>query len=374
MSFDGVVLTVMAVLVGLFAGLARRGQLANLFARPVRAKALLVIGVAVPALADRFTREVAVPLVVIGLAALFAFAIVNVSMIGMSVMAIGILANLMATFLNGGLPVSRHALVAAGLTSRDEVDRVELSGARRLEAPTHRLRFLGDIIPFDETGQVLSFGDLVILIGLADITANLTLRKRKGTAAGTDDIREADESSGEPATSAPTTRRGPRPSPRMAAAPPPLDLDLDLAAPVVGDPAPPPPIVAPSPDVDWFTPSMSTSLIDPIPPVEPPAWLDAPAVVDEEPAAVPPDEPPAWLDAPAVVDDARPVPMVDLRDDAPPAQVVAPADADADTDALLRSLFADLTPRRRARRGRGPRNIPDFEPIHLDDELSLARR
>ena len=348
MSFDGVVLTVMAVLVGLFAGLARRGELANLFARPVRAKALLVIGVAVPALADRFTREVAVPLVVVGLAALFAFAIVNVSMIGMSVMAIGILANLMATFLNGGLPVSRHALVAAGLASRDEIDRVELSGARRLEAPTHRLRFLGDIIPFDETGQVLSFGDLVILIGLADITANLTLRKRKGAAEGADDLREADESSGEPATDAPTTRRGPRPSPRIAAAPPPIDLDL--ATPVVGDRASPPPIVAPSPDVDWFAPTMSTLLIDPTPPDWPPAWLDAPAVVDEAPA----------------------VPLVDLRDDGPPAQVVTPAAADA--DALLRSLFADLTPRRRARRGRGPRNIPDFEPIHLDDELSLVRR
>ena len=116
---------------------------------------------------------------------------------------------------------------------------------------------------------------------------------------------------------------------------------------------------------------MSTLLIDPTPPDWPPAWLDAPAVVDEEPA-VPPDEPPAWLDAPAVVDEAPAVPLVDLRDDGPPAQVVTPAAADADE--LLRSLFADLTPRRRARRGRGPRNIPDFEPIHLDDELSLVRR
>ncbi len=355
MSFDGVVLTVMAVLVGLFAGLARRGELANLFARPVRAKALLVIGLAVPALADRFTREVAVPLVVIGLAALFAFAIVNVSMIGMSVMAIGILANLMATFLNGGLPVSRHALVAAGLASRDQVDRVELSGARRLEAPTHRLRFLGDIIPFDETGQVLSFGDLVILIGLADITANLTLRKRKGTAVETDDIRDVDESSGEPSTDVPTTRRGPRPSPRMTAAPP--SRDLELATPVVPDTASQPPIVAPSPDVDWFAPKMATWRLDPIPPDDPPLGplgLDPPTVVAEEPA-VPPDEPP-----------------IDLRDYTPAAQVVTPTAAD--TDALLRSLFADLTPRRRARRGRGPRNIPDFEPIHLDDELSLVRR
>jgi len=96
MSFDGLVLTVLAVLAGMFVGLARGGRFRNIVGIPVRAKGLLLIGIVVPALADEFTREVAVPLVVGGLGALLAFAIINVRIVGMSVMAVGILANLLA--------------------------------------------------------------------------------------------------------------------------------------------------------------------------------------------------------------------------------------------------------------------------------------
>src|SRR5690606_37241575 len=118
--------------------------------------------------------------------ALFAFALRNVRTAGMSVLAIGVLANLVPTFVNNGLPVRPEALVVAGIVEPDELDRVEQRGARRLEEPTQQLRFLGDVIPLPETSQVLSFGDLIVLVGLADVTANLTrMRRRRAATAAT---------------------------------------------------------------------------------------------------------------------------------------------------------------------------------------------
>jgi hypothetical protein len=275
MSFDGLALTLLAVLAGIFMGLARGGRFRNVVGITVRAKGLLVIGIVVPALADQFTREVAVPLVVGGLAALLAFAIVNVRIVGMSVMAVGIVANLLPTFLNGGLPVSRDALVEAGLATRADVDRVELRGARRLEEPTQRLRFLGDIIPLEATNQVLAFGDLVILVGLADITANLTLRKRRrsGTEAS-DDAAERDIAVIDLVRlHAPHGTHNPRPHPMVTP-------DLDEAH-VAEQPAAPDELVAGSPDVDWWPVAVHTaSAEDDAPYVLEPV---APELVESEP-------------------------------------------------------------------------------------------
>ncbi|CAB4725813.1 MAG: hypothetical protein F2754_07665 [Actinobacteria bacterium] len=357
MYFDGLVLTVLAVLAGIFVGLARGGRFRNTVGIPVRVTGLLVIGVVVPSLADQFTREVAIPLVLGGLAALLAFAIVNVRIVGMSVMAIGILANLLATFLNGGLPVNREALVDAGLASRAEVDRVELRGARRLEEPTHRVRFLGDIIPLEETGQVLAFGDLIILVGLADIAANLTLHKRKRAHSAIGD--DATEVAGAPPPDdavavidlvrvhAPGGPNQPRPRP-------PGLLQIEpVIVPDLEQPAQYPGLAITSPDIDW----------------RPAAHADRP-VVDpslvlafvEEPVDVEPIE--AELAESAAVIDLReePVPIAFTPRGAPPAAAAAVAVAD---DEMFRLLFADL-PKSRGHRRRSARTIPDFEPVHVN--------
>jgi hypothetical protein len=474
MSFDGLVLTVLAVLAGVFVGLARGGRFGNVVGLRVRAKGLLLIGVVVPAFADQFTREVAVPLVVGGLGALLAFAIVNVRIVGMSVMAVGILANLLPTFLNGGLPVSRDALVEAGLATRSEVDRVELRGARRLEEPTHRLRSLGDIIPLDETGQVLAFGDLVILVGLADIATNLTLRKRKRSRAiDLDDASVTDELVDVPVAvidlvrlSQPRGGHQPRPRPLGPAEP-----EL-VAARIAGSELPSELVEhdwssGSSPDVDWWPAVRVQPLLEvaPVLDVEPlevaalvPELVEEPfqqpvAGLDDEvvdqPAAelhdeavddvaepVDADEPtaeidlrdapwsteprwaqdhepnrdsmsdaePRWAADPEVELDAEPrwaeepeletavapepatIDVVDLRDPiqpgsplATPAQVAVPAPAhvtdvaDVADDEVFRLLFADLSKGRRHRR-RGERTIPDFEPVHVDDPITLWGR
>lgn len=411
MSIDGVVLTVLAVLVGLVVGFLRRGRLARVGHAPVRAKTLLLLGVVIPALADRFTREVAVPLVVFALAALFVFALANVRLVGMSVMAVGILANLLATFLNHGMPVRQDALVAAGLATSEEVARVELDGARRLEEPTHRLRILGDIIPLEETGQVLSFGDLVILVGLADITANLTLRRRRRAAEEPDEDELPAEALDEiqrllharrPAAG---SARNPRPAPRHGAV---AVLDDGLGAVVLDAPTF-------APDLDWFAPypprgtfwldaldeSAVEVALDPAPPpalAAPPAPEEPPAPVLEEPPAVLVEEPvvveeppapvreeipveipvleerPVLEETPAVVDLCGSAPVLELPEPVEPEPDPAPVATPTapDDDDVLAGLFRDLGKKRTRRRG--TRNIPDFEPVHVDDGFTPSRR
>ncbi|HEV8296299.1 MAG TPA: DUF5317 family protein [Acidimicrobiales bacterium] len=177
MVLDALVLSFLAILGGLFVGLMRHGRLRNLTLLRVRWWPALALGVAVPALVDRFDPPAAVPLVVIGLVALLAFAVGNVHIVGMSVVAIGVLANLAPVVANNGMPVRAEALVDAGLAARDELDRVHIHGAQRLERAGDHITWLGDVLPVRETRQVLSFGDLLILAGVADVAANLTLRR-----------------------------------------------------------------------------------------------------------------------------------------------------------------------------------------------------
>jgi hypothetical protein len=176
---DGVVLSILAVLAGLFVGLVRHGRLRNVARVRVRWPWLLGAGIAVPAVVDRFDLPGGVPLVVAALGTLLLFTLRNLPVVGMGVVAVGVSCNLLAVVSNGGMPVRADALVQAGLARRDEIARVEIRGAQRLERPGDRLTLLGDRVPVAETGQVLSFGDLVILVGLADVAANLTRRRRR---------------------------------------------------------------------------------------------------------------------------------------------------------------------------------------------------
>jgi hypothetical protein len=179
---DALILSLLAILVGLFIGLLRHGRLRNLSLVRVRWWPALALGVVVPAAVDRLDPPAAVPLVAFGLVALLVFALRNTHLVGMSIVAVGVLANLVPLLVNDGMPVRADALVSAGLAARDEIDRVHIRGAQRLERPDDSLTFLGDLLPVPETRQVLSFGDLLILVGVADVAANLTLRRRRAAA------------------------------------------------------------------------------------------------------------------------------------------------------------------------------------------------
>jgi hypothetical protein len=85
---------------------------------------------------------------------------------------------LLATIANDGFPVDQGALVAARIETSRTVAQASLSGIRHLRTGDDPLWWLGDVIPVRELEHVMSFGDLVIIGGLACTLAHLTRRKK----------------------------------------------------------------------------------------------------------------------------------------------------------------------------------------------------
>lgn len=169
---------VVAILIGLVAGVLRRGRLASLARARLRRPLLLALAVLCAVGADVFDLPAPAVLAFVGLLAGIAFAASNLLIPGMVVVGLGVAANLVPVALNGTMPVRADALVEADIVARADLDRVDLRGAREIADSDTNLEILGDVIPVPLFGQVMSFGDLIILVGLADVIANLMRARR----------------------------------------------------------------------------------------------------------------------------------------------------------------------------------------------------
>ena len=167
-----------AILIGLVAGALRRGRLISLTKARLRLPGLLGVAVLCALGADVLDLPIPSVLAFVGLLAGIAFAGRNLLIPGMAVIGIGLAANLVPVALNGAMPVRADALVDAGIVAEADLDRVELRGARELADSDTMLEVLGDVIPLPLFDQVLSFGDLIVLVGLADVIANLMRARR----------------------------------------------------------------------------------------------------------------------------------------------------------------------------------------------------
>ncbi len=170
----------LAVTVGAAIGIYRGGRLQNLSGLTIERWQLLAVGVTVPL----FVAFTGIPggalLVVIALACLIAFSLLNFNITGMGVVAFGLFLNMIAIMVNGAMPVSPKAMVRADLApDLATAMRSTLTAPREVQTAGDHLVFLGDIIPIGLFDQVLSFGDLILLFGLADIVMNSMLRRHK---------------------------------------------------------------------------------------------------------------------------------------------------------------------------------------------------
>jgi hypothetical protein len=68
------------------------------------------------------------------------------------------------------MPVSRDALARMGWPSPPP----DLPGARHVEVGRDRLTVLGGVVPLPLRGRPVSFGELILLAGLADVAFNAT--------------------------------------------------------------------------------------------------------------------------------------------------------------------------------------------------------
>jgi hypothetical protein len=115
----------------------------------------------------------------IGLVALIATATANRHIAGIAVVGVGALLNLGALAFNGGVPVDREAAVAGHVATVDELDHLDPGPARHLARPGDAAPLLGDIVPIAPLHAAVSFGDLVVAVGLTDTVVLLARRRRR---------------------------------------------------------------------------------------------------------------------------------------------------------------------------------------------------
>ena len=187
MAPQSLIIASIAAVIGLIVGVRRGGRLSNLAHLDLRWWRLFFLAMGLVGLADvapDFSLDLglaeldAVGLVVAGLGLLVLLAARNAHLVGIPIVACGLALNMLATVANDGFPVDKGALVAARIETSRTVGQAELSGVRHLRTPDDRLWWLGDAIPVRELEHVMSFGDLVIIGGIAVTIAHLTRRKR----------------------------------------------------------------------------------------------------------------------------------------------------------------------------------------------------
>jgi len=177
-----VVLTLAAVAMGLAIGLALPAR-RNRFARPrVHKWGLLVSGISGQAIAARLYGDFAATLMLLSLVLLTCFAIANLHLTGMGVVAIGLCTNIVPILVNQGMPVRAKALVHAGVVEPGFENEAQLTGGRHVEGPGDKLVVLADIIPVPAAEQVVSFGDLIIFVATIDVLVHLVRRQRRAPA------------------------------------------------------------------------------------------------------------------------------------------------------------------------------------------------
>ncbi|MEE9414663.1 MAG: DUF5317 family protein [Acidimicrobiales bacterium] len=168
----------LAVVVGALIGLYRGGQLSNLGGLRIESWPLLGVGVAIPLLVSWTDPPLGGLFVFIALGCLIAFALMNFTLTGMGVVAFGLFLNLIPIMVNGSMPVSAEAMVRADMAdSIAAATQLDLAAPRHVEQAGDHLVFLGDTIPIGLFDQVLSFGDMILLVGLATVVANSTRRR-----------------------------------------------------------------------------------------------------------------------------------------------------------------------------------------------------
>jgi hypothetical protein len=183
--------TAVAVFVGMIAG-GLLPPAPHRFARPrVQWPALLVAGVLLLAIGTRVDGTGGLRMVLAGYGALIVGALANAQIVGIGVLLVGLSANALVIAINSGMPVRPDALVAAGVVDRGE--QITLSGHRHAEDGGSLLRILDDRIPLPAGGQVVSFGDLVLAVGLADATAHIPRRRRRDLLTGAADDAVAED-------------------------------------------------------------------------------------------------------------------------------------------------------------------------------------
>ncbi len=167
-----------AIFVALVIPLVTRGSYGRLFGVRWHFGTVLFAGLAIQIVLEYVTiprehwHDLGFGLLVASYVLILAFAARNLVLRGMGIVLIGIACNALVITLNQGMPVKFPAEWKSQTWTQATVKH-------HPQQPDDKLRFLSDIIvlksPFD---CVLSFGDLILLVGLCDVAYNASRKLR----------------------------------------------------------------------------------------------------------------------------------------------------------------------------------------------------
>lgn len=171
-------LTPLAILMGVLVGLARGGKLPSFARLGLRWAPVLALGLVAQTVADQRAMTGGTTLLVLGSFVLILGMVRNLHLKGMTIVSIGMLLNLTALAVNGHVPVRFDSLVAVNPDlTRESV--ISVGAVRQIESDSTSLAFLGDIVPIPVLNDVISFGDLILMAGLFVVFMNVMLLKRR---------------------------------------------------------------------------------------------------------------------------------------------------------------------------------------------------
>jgi hypothetical protein len=193
-----------AVLGSVVLGLLAGGRLSGFEHIRLRWWGLAPLGLAMQLTPLTTRNAVGIGLLLTSYVVLIAFCVLNRRLSGFLLIAAGLGLNLLVIGANGGMPVTKSALIHSG--QADVIVYLQTQGgAKHHIADGDVLLPLGDVIPvgtpFD---QVVSIGDIVVYSGIAWFCV-ATMRRQKGGAVGD---AEGSDSAGESETSSSTADVG----------------------------------------------------------------------------------------------------------------------------------------------------------------------
>jgi hypothetical protein len=157
---------------GLVLGIATGGRPSRLATVHVRWVWLAIAALALQVVPTTVAGELAVPLLLVSFVGLVVFAVANIRYWGFELILLGVLLNFLVIGMNGGMPVSRAALIASD--QRDTIDDLRNvdTAKHHLADEDDRLVFLGDVIAIPSpVEQAVSIGDLFTYGGVALLLA-----------------------------------------------------------------------------------------------------------------------------------------------------------------------------------------------------------
>ena len=169
-------LSIFAFIIGALIGRARGGRFNALKTTQISASGWLAAGLSIVLIVTFIGPSQPIWWMFVAYFAFSVFGLRNLHFAGMVVLLIGMLMNVAPMIANGAVPASERALLSVGEV--DEAGEPIITGTRESTETATSFEIFGDVIPVPVFGVVVSLGDLVIAVALADIAMNILLRSR----------------------------------------------------------------------------------------------------------------------------------------------------------------------------------------------------